>query len=289
VPLTGSRSLWVDLFRKNSSGEGYSYFTSTEVSASTNYKFQFVGLAGGDYKISFADSRSGNNSLIWNFNGGAPTLEEAIRIPIDDGETKVENHTMEVAPPEMSAEAFDLDDLGAERLAELVNEISVPDNASSGSELDIFVGTEFSGEFVSAFANSTPVLLGDWKQVNAEGYITVSIPIELPEGSHRIAVQDARSVVFGWAPLSVVDADSASSGTANVSPDSQTAEDKKEDLDDDLTTSSPNQSEEGDSSGAGNSGSINEILMLLLIGFVSVTLFTVYWYTRSRRGVHSRR
>jgi hypothetical protein len=230
--------------------------------------------------------------LIWNFNGGAPSLEEAIRIPIDDGETKVENHTMEVGPPEMSAEAFDLDDLGAERLAELVNEISVPENASSGSEIDIFVGTEFSGEFVSAFANSTPVLLGNWRQVNAEGYITVSIPLELPEGSHRIAVQDAKGVVFGWAPLSVVDADSGSSGTANVSPDSQTpqtVEEKKEDLDDDLTTSSPNQSQEAGSSGAGNLGSINETLMLLLIGFVSVTLFTVYWYTRSRRGVHSRR
>jgi hypothetical protein len=170
-----------------------------------------------------------------------------------------------------------------------VNEISIPENASSGSELDIFVGTEFSGEFVSAFANSTPVLLGDWRQVNAEGYITVSIPLELPEGSHRIAVQDAKGVVFGWAPLSVVDSDSASSGTANVSPDSQTAENKKEDVDDDMTTSSPNQSQETGSSGAGNSGTINETLMLLLIGFVSVTVFTVYWYARSRRGLHSRR
>lgn len=288
VPLTGSRSLWVDLFRKNSSGD-FSYFTFAEVSASTNYKFQFVGLAEGEYKISFADSRSGNNSLIWNFNGGAPTLEEAQEISIGEAETKVLSHTMEVAPPEMSAEAFDLDDLGAERLAELVNEISVPENASSGSELDIFVGTEFSGEFVSAFANSTPVLLGDWRQVNAEGYITVSIPLELPEGSHRIAVQDAKGVVFGWAPLSVVDSDSASSGTASVSPDSQTAEDKKEYLDDDLTTSSPNQPQEGGSPGPRNSGGIDEILMLLLIGFVSVTLFTVYWYTRSRRGLHSRR
>ena len=288
VPLTGSRSLWVDLFRKNSSGD-FSHFTFAEVSASTNYKFQFVGLAEGEYKISFADSRSGNNSLIWNFNGGAPTLEEAQEISIGEAETKVLSHTMEVAPPEMSAEAFDLDDLGAERLAELVNEISVPENASSGSELDIFVGTEFSGEFVSAFANSTPVLLGDWRQVNAEGYITVSIPLELPEGSHRIAVQDAKGVVFGWAPLSVVDSDSASSGTASVSPDSQTAEDKKVDLDDDLTTSSPNQPQEGGSPGPRNSGGIDEILILLLIGFVSVTLFTVYWYTRSRRGLHSRR
>jgi hypothetical protein len=288
VPLTGSRSIWVDLFRKNSSGD-FSYFTYAEVSASTNYNFQFVGLADGEYKVSFRDSRSGNNSLIWNFNGGAPTLEDAQEISIAEAEIKILSHTMEVAPPEMSAEAFDLDDLGAERLAELVNEISIPENASSGSELDIFVGTEFSGEFVSAFANSTPVLLGDWRQVNAEGYITVSIPLELPEGSHRIAVQDAKGVVFGWAPLSVVDSDSASSGTANVSPDSQTAEDKKEDLDDDLTTSSPNQSQEAGSSGARNSGGIDEILMLLLIGFVSVTLFAVYWYTRSRRGVHSRR
>jgi hypothetical protein len=288
VPLTGSRSIWVDLFRKNSSGD-FSYFTYAEVSASTNYNFQFVGLADGEYKVSFRDSRSGNNSLIWNFNGGAPTLEDAQEISIAEAEIKILSHTMEVAPPEMSAEAFDLDDLGAERLAELVNEISIPENASSGSELDIFVGTEFSGEFVSAFANSTPVLLGDWRQVNAEGYITVSIPLELPEGSHRIAVQDAKGVVFGWAPLSVVDSDSASSGTANVSPDSQTAENKKEDVDDDMTTSSPNQSQETGSSGAGNSGTINETLMLLLIGFVSVTVFTVYWYARSRRGLHSRR
>jgi protocatechuate 3,4-dioxygenase beta subunit len=293
VPLTGSRSLWVDLFRKSSSGD-WSYFTYAEVSASTNYNFQFVGLAEGEYKISFRDSRSGNNSLIWNYNGGASTLEEAPEISIGEAETKILSHSMEVAPPEMSAEAFDLDDLGAERLAELVNEISIPQNASSGSELDIFVGTEFSGEFVSAFANSTPVLLGDWKQVDAEGYITVSIPRELPQGSHRIAVQDSRSVVFGWAPLSVVDAgSSSSSGTAQLLPPSskklQPVEPNKQELDEDQAPSTPDQPQAVDSPKPRNSETINELTLLLLAGFVSLSLLTLYWFNRSRRGLHSRR
>jgi hypothetical protein len=47
------------------------------------------------------------------------------------------------------------------------------------------------------------VVLGDWQQVNSQGYIKVKIPTTLPAGSHRIAAQDSRGIVFGWAPITI--------------------------------------------------------------------------------------
>jgi hypothetical protein len=163
-----------------------------------------AGIAEGSYKLEFYDLRRGNNSLTTSYNGGFATLEEAPEIIVGAAQRVVANHTMTIAPPEKSAEAFDLDDLGSEKLAELKDEIVLgSEAATTGSELEVFVGTEFAGEFVSAFANSTPVVLGDWQQVNSRGYVKVQIPTTLPSGSHRIAVQDSRSLVFGWAAITI--------------------------------------------------------------------------------------
>jgi hypothetical protein len=204
VPFTGSRSLQVHLYKKIGEGEeDWVFYAISQLSATTGYGFQFVGLPQGSYKIEFWDYTTGNNTLLPNWNGGAEFREDALPIPVGESGTVSISHVMEVAPPQKSAEAFDLDDLGAEALAELKDLIDVNPDAAPGSELDIFVGTEFAGEYVSAFANSTPVLLGDWKQVDSRGYITVTIPTTLPAGSHRIAAQDSRGVVFGWAPISI--------------------------------------------------------------------------------------
>jgi protocatechuate 3,4-dioxygenase beta subunit len=202
IPLTGSRSIWADLLTQDENGTWY-YHSYSQVSAESNYSFQFVGLAEGVYKIQFYDSRTGNNALTSNFNGGAANLEDAPEIIVGDNQRVVANHSMSIAPPEKSAEAFDLDDLGAERLAELKDEISFAESAVTGSDLEIFVGTEFAGEFVSSFANSTPVVLGNWQQVNSDGFVTVKIPTTLSAGVHRIAAQDSRGVVFGWAPITI--------------------------------------------------------------------------------------
>jgi hypothetical protein len=214
IPLTGSRSIWADLFKKDGNDE-WRWHANSVVSATSSYGFHFVGLAEGQYKIQFNDSRTGSNALTSNYNGGAGTMEEAPEFVVGEAEKINIDHTMEVAPPQRSAAAFDLDDLGEARLAELKDQISLTENAAIGSTIEVFVGTEFSGEFVSAFANSTPVLLGDWKQVDSRGYITVTIPTTLPAGSHRIAAQDSRGVVFGWAPISIKapDAVSANSST----------------------------------------------------------------------------
>jgi hypothetical protein len=200
--LTGTREVYVTAYQKRSNGNWLPVATSY-ISGATQSTFLIAGLAEGSYKLEFYDFRKGNNSLSTSYNGGASSLDDAPEIIVGAGQRVQANHTMTIAPPEKSAQAFDLDDLGAEKLAELKDEIVLNAEAAPGSELEIFVGTEFAGEFVSAFANSTPVVLGDWKQVNSQGYIKVKIPTTLPAGSHRIAVQDSRSVVFGWAPITI--------------------------------------------------------------------------------------
>ena len=202
IPLSGPRSIWVDLYKKDSEG-AWNYVTWSELSATSNYRFQFVGLAPGDYKIEFIDSRTGNNSLSRNFYGGGAIFDEAPVIVLGDGEISELNHSMSIAPPEKSAEAFDLDSLTAARLAELKDAISLASESAPGSELEVFVGTEFAGNFVAAFANSTPVVLGDWKQVDSRGFIKVTIPTTLATGSHRIGVLDSQGTVFGWAPITI--------------------------------------------------------------------------------------
>jgi hypothetical protein len=199
---------------------------------------------------------------------------------------------MEVAPPQKSAEAFDLDDLGAEALAELKDLIDFSPNAAPGSELDIFVGTEFAGEFVSAFANSTPVVLGDWKQVDSRGYIRVTIPATLPAGSHRIATQDSRGVVFGWAPISIKAPDTVSANPAtnpaatkakpadpksSIAPEGE-VEEMKESAKKEEIVAAPAATD-----------SSTDWLFPLAAGFLMIVVAGSAWVLRSRRGRYSRK
>jgi hypothetical protein len=206
--LTGTREITVTVLKKVSEID-WKELTYSSISGYSKSTFQIAGLANGVYKLRFSDIRRGNNALATSFNGGYSTLAEAPEIRVGDPERPeipervVYSHTMTAAPPEQSAEAFDLDDLGSELLDQLRDEISVSAQPDSGAELEIFVGTEFAGEYVSAFANSTPVMLGTWQQVDSRGYISVTPPSSLLAGEHRIAVQDVRGVVFGWTPVTI--------------------------------------------------------------------------------------
>jgi hypothetical protein len=292
IPFSGSRSVQVSLFKKVSEVEDdWVWFASSQVSATTSYGFQFVGLPQGSYKIEFWDYTTGNNTLLPNWYGGAGSLQEAEAIPVGETGTVPISHVMEVAPPQRSAEAFDLDDLGSEVLAELKDVIAISPDAAPGAELDIFVGTEFAGDFVSAFANSTPVLLGDWKQVDSRGYITVTIPTTLPAGSHRIAAQDSRGVVFGWAPISIKAPDTVSVNPATnpaatkakaaapkSSDDSEADEEKKETAKEEEVVAAPAATD-----------SSSDWLFPLAAGFLMLVVAGSAWVLRSRRGRYSRK
>jgi 5'-nucleotidase len=77
------------------------------------------------------------------------------------------------------------------------------DDLTPGQVIKIFVGTQYAGTYVSAFMYSTPVALGGWLLVDANGEVEVMLPANAPAGDHRIVVQDASGAVIGWAAVTV--------------------------------------------------------------------------------------
>ncbi|MDH6238665.1 carboxypeptidase regulatory-like domain-containing protein [Aurantimicrobium minutum] len=206
--LTGTRSVQVTVFKKQTDGSWEEIGYPESANGFSNSNFNVYGLGQGIYKLRFDDSRRGNNSLERIYNGGATTFAQAPEINVGEAESVNVSQTLFAAPPERSAEAFDLDELGQDQLEQLRDQINIENDLSAGSEESIYVGVEFAGEYVSAFANSTPTSLGGWKQVDSSGYIKVVIPADFVEGSHRIAVQDANLQIIGWSAVTVSTSDS---------------------------------------------------------------------------------
>lgn len=214
--LTGTRAVLVYVYKKQANGSWVQIGYPEGVNGYTDSEIKIAGLAAGSYKLKFEDSRRGNNSLETVYNGNASTLSAAPEIVVGEEETVTTQQSMAIAAPERSAEAFDLDDLGTSQLSELENQISVDTELNTSSVEPIYVGVEFAGEYVAAFANSTPTSLGGWKQVDSNGYISVVIPASLETGSHRIAVQDANLQVIGWSAVTIAGAASEPTATSRV-------------------------------------------------------------------------
>jgi protocatechuate 3,4-dioxygenase beta subunit len=208
--ITGTRWVYVTVYKRQGDGTWLSQGYPDAVSGYSNSRLTSAGLSAGAYKLKFEDSRRGNNSLSTVYNGGAPSLADAPEIIVGEDSTVEIKLTMSAAPPEKSAEAFELDILDSEILNDTRDGIESDGSVESGATEEFFVGQEFSGEYVAAFANSTPVMLSGWTQVDSRGYIEVTIPSNL-SGTHRIAVQDANEQVLGW---TTVEIDSAMSGSA---------------------------------------------------------------------------
>lgn len=213
--LTGTRFIQVNIYKKKLDGSYEAIGYPKSVDGFSNSQLEIAGLAQGTYKLKFEDLRQGANSLQTSYNGGASTLASAPEIYVGRQTTVTVNQTMSIAAPQRSAEAFDLDDLGSARLAELEGQIELDSILEPGQQTDVYVGLEFAGQYVSAVANSTPVTLGGWQQVDKNGYITVAMPASL-SGEHRIAVQDAESQVIGWSEVQLVkESNSAKSTTGS--------------------------------------------------------------------------
>jgi len=79
----------------------------------------------------------------------------------------------------------------------------------AGDAIVIRVGSQHAGEFVSVWVRSTPVQLGSWMQVDAEGKVSATLPNNLSAGVHRIIVQDANGDVIGWTYITVAGSSTA--------------------------------------------------------------------------------
>jgi hypothetical protein len=83
---------------------------------------------------------------------------------------------------------------------------------TAGQTVRIQVGREHAGEWVSVWLFSTPTQIGGWHRVDADGFVTVTVPAGFPLGAHRLVVLDAAGTVIGWQDVAV---DAAQDGGGN--------------------------------------------------------------------------
>ncbi|MDQ1130776.1 ExeM/NucH family extracellular endonuclease [Microbacterium sp. SORGH_AS_0888] len=72
---------------------------------------------------------------------------------------------------------------------------------SVGATITIHIGVAYAGQWVAVWLHSDPVFLG-WKQVDAAGNVTVTLPANV-SGDHRLVVQDAAGNVIGWQAVGI--------------------------------------------------------------------------------------
>ena len=77
-----------------------------------------------------------------------------------------------------------------------------PSTVSQGGRVVLGVGLEYIGDQVRVWLHSTPQLLGTYT-VSAAGTVTVTLPVGVAPGDHRIVVQALDGSLIGWAPLKV--------------------------------------------------------------------------------------
>ncbi len=76
------------------------------------------------------------------------------------------------------------------------------------------VGGLEAGATVTAWFFSQPTYAGE-HIVDAQGRIAVTVPKNLPAGSHRLAVQNADGEIVGWAPITITAADARLADTGS--------------------------------------------------------------------------
>lgn len=73
-----------------------------------------------------------------------------------------------------------------------------------GSVERVDVGEALAGEWVSAWAHSTPVnLSNNWAQVRSDGTVDLQVPDDVPTGAHQLAVQTADNRLVGWSDITI--------------------------------------------------------------------------------------
>ena len=64
-------------------------------------------------------------------------------------------------------------------------------------DVDLYVGTEFAGQWVGLTLHSTPTFLG-YFLVDGTGIVTIALPASTPSGVHSVAVYNSAGVFQGW-------------------------------------------------------------------------------------------
>jgi hypothetical protein len=168
--------------------------------------FYFFSLQPGDYTVFFEDCDPDRQPHRYQsaYLGGSASLAGAMIVTVETaGNTWVERTYLE---PETSLPAPDHDATTVKkRDLKPADEdlIDAPETARRGETFEVVVGTEYAGQWVSAWLYPRPTQLGEWHQVSADGTIEVVVPDHHPIGARGLVVQSADDEVIGWTELQV--------------------------------------------------------------------------------------
>jgi hypothetical protein len=169
--------------------------------------FFYFWLAPGDYTVLFEDCDPDRDPHGYQstYLGGSTTLAGATIVSV---ETNVDAwlDTTVLQPQLTSPEPTDAAVPVRARDLQPADEdlIDAPAAVSRGEAAEIVVGTEYAGQWVSAWIHPHATQLGGWHLVSPQGTIEITVPTHHPVGRAELVVQNADDEVIGWTELRVL-------------------------------------------------------------------------------------
>lgn len=210
--LASNRYVTVSIYKLVSGTYQVQGYQSKWVSGRDGGAFKINGLPAGSYKLKISDPMNSSRGVETMYLGG-DSLATAEVITITAGR-KLYLGNVEVANkvPTTAAEPVSTADL----TAATQDQIDAPDSVEANQVISVNVGEDLAGEYVTVWAHSTPTALTDWVQVAADGTVSAIVSASLPQGEHKIVVQDVDDQVVGWSGTSVGAEGSATDGSSPV-------------------------------------------------------------------------
>jgi hypothetical protein len=168
--------------------------------------FFFFSLQPGDYTVFFEDCDPDRQPHRYQsaYLGGSATLAGATIVTVETAVGTWVDRTFLEPETSLPVPGQDATPVRASDLQPTdQNLIEAPEALRRGETAEVIVGSEYAGQWVSAWLHSRPTQLGGWHQVSAEGTIEIIVPSQHPIGVHELVVQDADDEVIGWTELRV--------------------------------------------------------------------------------------
>lgn len=208
--LASNRFVTVSIYKLVNGTYQVQGYQSKWVSGRDSGSFTINGLPTGSYKLKLSDPINSSRGIATTYLGG-DSLANAEVLTITSGrklylgEIAVANKV-----PTNAATAVSTSNL----TPATQDQIDAPDVVEANEVITVDVGEDMAGEYVTVWAHSTPTALTDWVQVGADGSVSAIVSSSLPDGDHRIVVQDVDDQVVGWTATSVGPEGSSSSSSS---------------------------------------------------------------------------
>lgn len=168
--------------------------------------FFYFTLQPGDYTVFFEDCDLDREPHRYQsaYLGGSATLAGATIVTVETAVGTWLDRTFLEPETSLPAPEHDATPVHASDLQPTdENLIEAPEALRRGETAEVIVGSEYAGQWVSAWLHSRPTQLGGWHQVSPQGTIDILVPSHHPIGVHELVVQDADDQVIGWTELRV--------------------------------------------------------------------------------------